>query len=162
MCARRDVYHPTDYCPPGRSWASSDAIRRTMLRNRDRNSAPELALRSAAHRAGLRYRLWQKPLPGVRRTADLVFPRVRVAVFLDGCFWHACPEHFVPPKTNSLYWQAKIEANRKRDADTDRLLAEAGWTVVRVWEHQDPLAAAARIAIIVRGAPKDHKGPPQK
>jgi DNA mismatch endonuclease, patch repair protein len=98
---------------------------------------------------GLRYRVAARPLREIRRTADLVFTRQRVAVFVDGCYWHACPEHFVMPSTNSEYWQEKIARNKTRDADTDHTLAESGWTVVRVWEHEPAATAALQIADIV-------------
>jgi DNA mismatch endonuclease, patch repair protein len=132
------------------SWASSDAVRAVMRANRGRDTRPERALRSAAHALGLRYRVSTRPLPKLRRTADLVFTRAKVAVFLDGCFWHGCPEHFRPAKVNEDFWSTKIADNQRRDQDTDRKLAEAGWTVVRVWEHEDSVDAALRIASLVR------------
>jgi len=132
------------------SWASSAATRAVMRANRGRDSRPELALRSAVHARGLRYRVNFQPVPGLRRTADLVFTRAKVAVFLDGCFWHGCPEHLRPARINESFWSTKIAGNRQRDLDTDRQLAEAGWTVIRVWEHEDPRAAARRIAKVVR------------
>ncbi|GAA1559007.1 hypothetical protein GCM10009678_47570 [Actinomadura kijaniata] len=122
--------------PPDGSWASSAANRRSMLGNRSRDTSPELAIRSLVHAAGLRYRVAAKPLPGIRRTADLVFRPTRVAVFVDGCFWHGCPDHFVAPKTNPDYWRTKISRNVERDRETDALLAEAGWLVLRFWEHE--------------------------
>jgi len=125
-----------DWEPPSGSWASSAANRRSMLGNRSRDTAPELALRRLVHAAGLRYRVAAKPLPGMRRTADLLFGPTHVAVFVDGCFWHGCPEHFVPPKTNPDYWREKIGRNVQRDRDTDSRLAEADWLVLRFWEHQ--------------------------
>ena len=120
-----------------------------MQSNKSRDTKPELALRSAVHALGLRYRVSAKPLAGLRRTADLVFPRARVAVFLDGCFWHGCPEHHTVASANASFWAEKVEGNRTRDRDTDRRLAEAGWDVVRVWEHEDPLAAAHRVREVV-------------
>ena len=134
------------------SWASSAAVRAVMQANRPRDTRPERALRSAAHALGLRYRVGTRPLPKLRRTADLVFTRAKVAVFLDGCFWHGCPEHFRPAKLNESFWTTKIADNQKRDQDTDRQLAEAGWTVVRVWEHEDPVDAALRIASLVKSS----------
>jgi DNA mismatch endonuclease (patch repair protein) len=102
------------------------------------------------HRLGLRYRVAVRPVKEVRRSADLVFAGARVAVFLDGCFWHACPEHFVPPSTNAGYWDAKIAGNVARDRDTDRKLASAGWLVMRIWEHEKAEVGAARVDKAVR------------
>ncbi|MEU3397590.1 very short patch repair endonuclease [Streptomyces sp. NPDC055051] len=133
------------WTPPEGSWASSAATRRSMLGNRSRDTAPELLLRSLVHAAGLRYRVAAKPLPKMRRTADMVFRPVKVAVFIDGCFWHGCPEHFVMPKTNQPYWEEKIGRNIQRDRDTDDRLAEAGWLVLRFWEHLEPEACAATV-----------------
>jgi DNA mismatch endonuclease (patch repair protein) len=79
----------------------------------------------------------------------MVFPRLKVAVYLDGCFWHACPEHHSVSKTNAEFWATKVEKNRARDADTNQRLRDAGWTVIRVWEHEDPVAAAASIKQVV-------------
>lgn len=116
-----------------------------------RNTHPEVALRSALHRMGLRFRVHIRPVPGVRREADVVFPRARVALFVDGCFWHGCPQHASWPKANASWWKAKIDANQARDRDTDERLAEAGWLVVRVWEHEAVDEAAGRVARLVRG-----------
>lgn len=121
-----------------------------MQSNKSRDTKPELALRSAVHARGLRYRVSAKPLAGVRRTADLVFPRAKVAVFLDGCFWHGCPEHHTVASANAKFWADKVEGNRKRDRDTDGRLAEAGWVSVRVWEHENAVEAARRVEDIVR------------
>ena len=121
-----------------------------MQSNRGRDTGPELALRSAVHALGLRYRVSARPLPDLRRTADLVFPRARVAVFLDGCFWHGCPDHHTVAATNAAFWAQKVESNRARDRDTDRRLADAGWASIRVWEHEDPVEAAQRIRSAVR------------
>ncbi|WP_327374221.1 very short patch repair endonuclease [Thermomonospora echinospora] len=134
----------------GESWASSPAVRAVMRGNKSRDTRPEKALRSAVHALGLRYRVGMRPLPEIRRTADLVFTRAKVAVFLDGCYWHGCPEHYRPSKQNKEFWEKKIGGNRARDAETDRLLREAGWETVRVWEHEDPLESAAKIARVVR------------
>lgn len=112
------------------------------MANRRRDTQPELRIRSALHRRGLRFRVDTAPLKGVRRRADIVLTRVHVAVFIDGCFWHGCPEHFIPPKTNADYWRQKIQRNRDRDNETDRILADAGWTVLRFWEHENPSDAA--------------------
>lgn len=99
---------------------------------------------------GLRYRVDRPPLAGLRRRADIVFGPARVAVFVHGCFWHGCPEHGNPaPRANGWYWPAKIAGNRERDRDTDLRLADAGWTVVRAWEHEPPAAVAARVAAAI-------------
>ena len=132
------------------SWASSPEARARMQSNKSRDTKPELALRSAVHARGLRYRVSAKPLAGVRRTADLVFPRAKVAVFLDGCFWHGCPEHHTVASANAKFWADKVEGNRKRDRDTDGRLAEAGWVSVRIWEHEDAVEAARRVEEVVR------------
>lgn len=121
---------------PDGSWASSAANRKSMLANRNRDTSPELALRSLVHAAGLRYRVAAKPLPGMRRTADMVFRPTKVAVFIDGCYWHGCADHFVMPKTNTQYWREKIARNVSRDRDTDERLESEGWVVLRFWEHQ--------------------------
>jgi DNA mismatch endonuclease (patch repair protein) len=123
-----------------------------MQGNRAEDTRPEVALRSAVHALGLRFRKHVAPVRGLRCRADLVFARQRVAVFVDGCFWHGCPEHGVSPRTNSSYWQAKLGGNVERDRRNDAALAEAGWTVVRVWEHEEPQAAALRIAFCLRAA----------
>lgn len=120
-----------------------------MRANRGRDTRPELALRRAVHALGLRYRVSARPIPAVRRTADLVFPRAKVAVFLDGCFWHGCPEHHTVAVTNAAFWAEKVETNRRRDRDTDRRLDEAGWVSVRVWEHRDPQQAADEVRAVV-------------
>jgi DNA mismatch endonuclease (patch repair protein) len=104
---------------------------------RARDTGPEVALRRALWRIGYRYRLDARPLQGLNRRADLVFRSQRVAVFVDGCFWHGCPQHGRRThEVNSWYWPVKIQRNRLRDADTDEQLRQAGWTVVRIWEHE--------------------------
>lgn len=111
-----------------------------------RDTAPEKALRGALHARGLRYRV-NLPVPQQRRrTIDIAFTRAKVAVFVDGCFWHGCPEHGTRPRTNSEWWTTKLTANQTRDRDTDRLLIDLGWYVIRVWEHESPQVAADRIA----------------
>lgn len=91
-----------------------------------------------------------QPIRGVRRTADVVFTRRKVAVFVDGCFWHGCPQHYRAPKTNDAFWLEKLGRNTSRDRHVNELLTEAGWEVVRLWEHEPAAAAAARVAAIVR------------
>lgn len=136
---------------PGGSWASSDAARATMRGNRSRDTKPELLVRRIVHAAGYRYRVNARPEKDLRRTADLLFRPARVAVFIDGCFWHGCPEHYVPPRANADYWLPKIARNRERDRDSTRRLEEAGWTVMRFWEHEDPDLVAGEISTAVRG-----------
>jgi DNA mismatch endonuclease (patch repair protein) len=131
------------------SWASSPGTRASMQSNKGRDTKPEVALRSAVHALGLRYRISTRPLKELRRTADLVFPRVKVAVFLDGCFWHGCTEHHTVAVTNAKFWADKVESNRARDRDTDRRLADQGWTSIRVWEHEDPADAAVRVESVI-------------
>ncbi|MFJ4686067.1 very short patch repair endonuclease [Streptomyces sp. NPDC088789] len=135
--------------PPTGSWASSAARRRNMQAIRNRDTKPEWLIRRLVHAQGLRYRVAAKPLPDLRRTADLVFRPARVAVFIDGCYWHGCPEHYVPPRTNPGYWSDKVARNMARDRDTDQRLTEAGWTVLRFWEHEQSEDCAARIAAVV-------------
>ncbi len=121
-----------------------------MKRTRRRDTAPELATRSALHRLGLRFRVDRAVLPGSRRRADIVFTRAKVVVFIDGCFWHGCPAHGTMPKANREFWEEKLAANRSRDRSTDEQLERAGWKVMRFWEHADPESAAALVASEVR------------
>lgn len=124
-----------------------------MQANRRRDSAPELALRSALHGAGFRYRCdFRIDLPGGRVRPDIVFTRRRVAVFVDGCFWHCCPEHGSKPSVNQSYWSPKLARNVERDARNTPWLTEAGWTVVRIWEHEDVASAMERVAAALRTA----------
>ncbi len=116
---------------------------------RSRDTKPERLIRKLVHAQGLRYRVAARPLPDLRRTADMVFRPVKVAVFIDGCYWHGCPEHYVPPKTNSGYWSEKVLRNVERDRDTDRRLEEAGWLVLRFWEHESSATCADQIASAV-------------
>ena len=132
------------------SWASSPAVRRVMQGNKSRDTKPEIEVRCAVHALGMRYRVSARPLAELRRTADLVFRRARVAVFVDGCFWHGCPVHHLPPKSNASYWAMKIATNKARDAQTTALLEAAGWTVMRFWSHEEPRSVAARIAAQMR------------
>ncbi|MBI00178.1 MAG: very short patch repair endonuclease [Acidimicrobiaceae bacterium] len=138
------------WSPPRGSWASDEATRKKMLGNRSRDTKPEMLVRSLVHRRGLRYRVSQRPIANVRRTADLVFRRAKVAVNVDGCFWHGCEQHYKEPKTNTEYWRNKIDGNRRRDRETDELLTAAGWLVLRFWEHEDPAEVAETIEHSVR------------
>ena len=112
-----------------------------MQGNKSRDTKPELRLRKAAHARGLRFRVSQRPLRELRRTADLLFTRAKIAVYVDGCFWHGCPQHHTVAKTNADFWAEKVAKNRERDRETDRLLAESGWLTIRIWEH-DPVDEA--------------------
>jgi DNA mismatch endonuclease (patch repair protein) len=116
-----------------------------LSKQRRRDTKPEVALRRELHRRGLRYFVDRAPLKGMRRRADLVFPRRKVAVYVDGCFWHSCPIHATKPRNNAQWWADKLAANVARDRDTDTRLIEEGWRVVRIWEHEDPVVAAQRV-----------------
>lgn len=117
-----------------------------MSAQRTRDTGPELAVRKRLHGMGLRYRVNTQPLRHLRRRADIVFPREGIAVFIDGCFWHGCPAHGRRRHgVNGWYWPEKIDRNQRRDSDTNAQLRGAGWTVVRVWEHEAPEEAAQRI-----------------
>ena len=112
---------------------------------RKRDNGPEMAVRRLLHASGLRYRVaW--PVPGQRRrTIDIAFTKVRLAVFIDGCFWHGCPLHGTSPKANAAWWAEKIATNRARDADVTGQLQDLGWAVLRFWEHEDPEEVVSRI-----------------
>ncbi|MCA1560579.1 MAG: very short patch repair endonuclease [Acidobacteria bacterium] len=129
--------------------ASSPQVRKRMQVTRRRDTPGELALRAALSALRLRYRV-DLSLPGTRRRPDVAFLRAKVAVFVDGCFWHGCPEHGTWPKANAAWWRAKLKGNVLRDRDTDARLAAMGWRVFRVWEHDEPKSAAAAIARTVR------------
>ncbi|MEI5584294.1 MULTISPECIES: very short patch repair endonuclease [unclassified Agromyces] len=128
------------------SWATSEGTRKSMLANKRRDTSTELAVRRLLHAQGLRYRVDYPPVPGLRRRADIVFTRARIAVFIDGCFWHGCPVHATSPKRNSDYWGPKLAANIERDADTNAQLEAAGWRALRFWEHEAPEDVARAIA----------------
>jgi DNA mismatch endonuclease, patch repair protein len=119
-----------------------------MKAQRQRDTEKELSIRSVLHRHGFRFRV-HYPLLQLRRTADIAFPRLRIAVFVDGCFWHGCREHGTWPKANAEWWRAKLEATQRRDRDTDKRLVEGGWAPVRVWEHEPTEIAAGRIERLV-------------
>lgn len=129
---------------------ASATVRAQMQSQRERDTRIERQLRSELHRLGLRFRLHRRVLPGSRREADIVFPGPRVAVFVDGCFWHGCPDHATWPQNNATFWKAKIESNARRDKETSGLLEELGWAVRRVWGHESASVAARRIARVVR------------
>ncbi|MEU6536620.1 very short patch repair endonuclease [Streptomyces sp. NPDC047000] len=150
----RTRHHPTLQPPAnfrlrtlGDSWASSQGTRASMRSNRGRDTGPERRLRSSLHREGLRFRVSARPVPTLRRTADVLFTKYKVAVFVDGCYWHGCATHGSIPATNRDFWVAKIEGNKSRDKETDELLVERGWFVVRVWEHTPVEHAVALVRL---------------
>ena len=134
---------------PPASTASSVAVRAVMSANKGKDTKPELLLRAALYRKGLRYRIGIRPVPDLRRTADVVFLKPKVAVFVDGCFWHGCPDHYRPAKKSGEAWGQKIKENRDRDASTTVALREAGWEVLRFWEHEDLEQAAEEVRAVV-------------
>ena len=138
--------------------AVDEAKRRAMSRQRRRDTGPELAVRQRLHALGYRYRVDHRPLPELRARGDLVFTRARVVVFVDGCFWHRCPQHATSPRHNGEWWRAKLDANVARDRATDRRLADAGWRVVRIWEHEAPEDAVAAVTAAL-GPPRSASRP---
>jgi DNA mismatch endonuclease (patch repair protein) len=129
---------------------SSTGVSERMSRVRRRDTAPELELRSELHRRGLRYRVDRRPLKVIPSRADLVFGPAKVAVYVDGCFWHSCPEHGTMPRSNEAFWQDKLGRNQERDAAVNEALTAQGWTVVRIWEHEEIKSAADRVEEAVR------------
>jgi DNA mismatch endonuclease (patch repair protein) len=125
-----------------------------MRGNRKVDTGPERQVRSLLHASGYRYRTnYRLDLPGVRVRPDIVFTRRRLAVFIDGCFWHRCPEHGTSPRANTHYWGPKLERNVARDQRVDQALRAAGWTVLRIWEHVAPSEAAAQVIATLNGKP---------
>ncbi|WP_092537478.1 very short patch repair endonuclease [Actinomyces ruminicola] len=137
---------------PGRERPTSKVVSARYAALPSRDTSPEVALRRALWRAGFRYRV-QYVVPGLpRRKVDIAFTRKKVVVQVDGCFWHGCPEHCVPPTRNAEWWRWKIARNQARDHDTDEKLAALGWTVVRVWEHEPVDSAFALVVARLAGA----------
>lgn len=133
--------------------ASTPDVSRRMRVTRRKDTKPELDLRRILHGRGLRYRVTY-PVPGLpRRTIDVAFTRARVAIFIDGCFWHGCPDHATQPRANSEWWMRKLTTNMARDTDTSRFLSEQGWTVLRFWEHEEPASVADRVQAAVLPTP---------
>ncbi|WP_287004220.1 very short patch repair endonuclease [Gordonia sputi] len=133
------------------SWASTPAARASMRSNRRRDTKPEIEVRKLLHASGLRYRVDYAPDRGhLRNRADVVFTRRKVAVFIDGCFWHGCEAHHRLPAANRGYWAAKVERNRERDNRVDAMLRDGGWTVLRFWEHEDSAIVSEAIIDAVR------------
>lgn len=125
--------------------AASQLIRKRMQRQRRKDTALEMSVRRELHAAGVRYRVDVRPEPDLRTRGDIVWRGHRVVVFLDGCFWHRCPEHSTTPKNNSAWWADKIESNVKRDREADERLRERGWRVLRFWEHENAADIVERI-----------------
>lgn len=128
---------------------SSPVASRRMARVRQTGTSAEIALRKELFRKGLRYRIDFEVLNKPRRVADIAFPRLKIAIFVDGCFWHGCPDHATWPKQNAEFWRQKIEANRLRDLDTNERLRDIGWEVLRVWAHESPPDAARNVFNVV-------------
>lgn len=139
------------------SWASSPGVARSMRGNRRRDTKPELAVRRGLHARGLRFRVDYRPIQASRSRADVVFTRLRLAIFIDGCFWHGCPLHATIPVTNSDYWIPKLKRNAERDRETEALLRAAEWAVLRFWEHEPIPAVVDAIASAVAGL-RDQRG----
>lgn len=129
---------------------STEQVRSNMSRQRRRDTEPEMRLRRRLHAAGFRYRVDHPPITGLRRRADIVFTRKKIAIFVDGCFWHGCSEHKGKPKANAEWWTDKIAANVRRDEETTAKLIDAGWRVIRIWEHESLEAAEGRIVAELR------------
>jgi DNA mismatch endonuclease, patch repair protein len=126
--------------------ATSSAVRRVMLANLPGKSRLEVEFQNALSALGLRYRKDCSPIPGLRCRPDVVLPHSRVAIFIHGCFWHGCPEHFRTPKANAEWWSEKIKATADRDARQSESLRSNGWLVLTVWEHEFRTVGATRIA----------------
>lgn len=123
-----------------------------MQSNKGRDTTPEVRVRSALHRSGLRFRKNVRPVRELNCTADVVFPKEHVAVFIDGCYWHSCPDHRGSlPATNRDWWKAKLEATLVRDRTNTAALEAEGWTVLRVWEHEDVTTVVDVVIRAVRG-----------
>ena len=116
-----------------------------MSRQKTRDTQPEVELRRQLYAMGIRYRLHRRPVSTMRRTADIVFTKAKIAVVVHGCFWHSCPTHGTFPFTNAEWWKAKLDRNVERDAETQSQWELVGWDVVVVWEHENPSDAARRI-----------------
>lgn len=154
LMARQDPSSP-------RPVPKNPATASRMSRQAREGTGPEVELRRQLHRRGLRYRLNAKAEPTLRTKPDIVFRKARVAVFVDGCFWHSCPEHSTAPQHNGAWWHDKLARNVERDRRQDKALKAAGWEVIRVWEHEDSALAAERVARVVESASSTRFAPPQ-
>lgn len=130
--------------------ASSDSVRSRMSKQRRRDTQAELLVRQILHGRGVRYRVDVRPEPDYRCKADIIWRTLRLVVFIDGCFWHGCPQHATRPRANGEWWAQKLDANILRDRKTDAFLAARGWTVLRFWEHEEPAAVADAICAKLR------------
>ncbi|MFI8435883.1 very short patch repair endonuclease [Streptomyces sp. NPDC079020] len=128
---------------------SSPDVSARMSRQASRDTAPEVAVRKLLHAEGYRFRVNVRVPDMPRRTIDIAFTRAKVAVMIDGCFWHGCPVHATQPKSNAQWWRDKLDRNMARDLETTEHLASAGWTVLRFWEHEPPAGAAEKVAAAV-------------
>jgi len=131
--------------PSGRPPASSASVRGRMAKQRRRDTQPELLVRQILHARGARYRVDAKPEPDLRCKADIVWRTLHLAVFIDGCFWHGCPDHGTRPSANAEWWAQKLDGNVRRDRNMDSTLAARGWTVLRFWEHEEATSVADMI-----------------
>ena len=134
--------------------AASQEAHRKMAAVGRRDTPQEMAIRKALFRAGCRFRVQFRPLSDHRWTADIAFTKTKVLVFVDGCYWHGCPIHGSIPKSNREWWMAKIGRNVERDREATRVLTERGWTVLRVWSHEEPTVAAQAIKKVLQGGPR--------
>ncbi|WP_203665210.1 very short patch repair endonuclease [Streptomyces parvus] len=137
---------------------SSPGVSARMSRQASRDTKPEVAVRKLLHAAGYRFRVNTRVPDMPRRTIDIAFTRAKVAVMIDGCFWHGCPVHATQPKANAQWWREKLDRNMARDRETTEHLAAAGWTVLRFWEHEAPAGAAEQVAAAVERRRTEIKG----
>lgn len=144
---------------PTRPVALDPSVAARMSRQRRRDTGPEMLIRKELHRLGYRYRV-DAPLPGLpRRRADILFSRAKVAVFIDGCFWHVCPLHATTPSNNKQWWSAKLDGNVARDRNTDEVLLAQGWHPARFWEHEPISSVVKRIVELIDKTPLRDRRP---
>lgn len=136
--------------------ASSESVRLQMSKQRRRDTQAELLVRKLLHARGVRYRIDARPEPDLRCKADIMWKSLRLVVFIDGCFWHGCPDHASKPKANGEWWAQKLDANVRRDRRTDAELTERGWTVMRFWEHEEPTTVADAICSLLNQLRASH------
>ena len=128
---------------------SSDAARKRMEAAKPKGTLPEIKLQSALEQVGVLFEVDVKPIDNLQRRADILIRDERIAIFVDGCFWHGCPIHGTQAKANAKFWADKINRNKERDLDTNRRLAEDGWTVLRIWEHEDPKQISNQVVELI-------------